>query len=418
MKDPENKRYIKLGITGVAVVVISLLFFFALFRLRELLAGVRVVTVILTPFLYGAVIAYILAPVCNRIERILTRLFHLPKDGKNGLVEGAAIVLSLLLALVLIGVLVMLVFPQVLNSIVSIANSIPGQLAAANVWLHDLLESQPELQTYWDDFSGRTTASITEWLKTGLLPTIKTMVGELGSQLAVFVSTVKNLFLGVLISIYFLASRKQFAAQGKLLLNGVFPGNWADIIEEEAHYADRMFNGFLMGKLLDSAIIGVLCFAGTTLMGIRSAALVSVIVGVTNIIPFFGPFIGAIPCALLLLLENPLHCLYFVIFVIVLQQLDGNVIGPKILGNSTGLSSFWVLFSILLFGGLWGIVGMIVGVPLFAVIYDIVRRLTHAGLKRHGRGEMIATYNRAFHPESAEKEEKTAPQKGRAAKAK
>ena len=134
-------------------------------------------------------------------------------------------------------------------------------------------------------------------------------------------------------------------------------------------------------------------------MGIRSAALVSVIVGVTNIIPFFGPFIGAVPCALLLLLENPVHCIYFLIFVVVLQQLDGNVIGPKILGNSTGLSSFWVLFSILLFGGLWGIVGMIVGVPLFAVIYDIIRRMTYFGLNRHGREELIGEYNDKFHPD-------------------
>ncbi len=411
MKDQENKPYIKLGITGIVVVAVSLLCFFLLFRLQDVWAGIRMVTAILTPFLYGAVIAYILAPICNRIERLLTRLFRPAKD-KNGLAAGAAILLSLLLALVLIGVLIMLVFPQVLSSIISIANSIPGQLASANVWLHDLLESQPDLQTYWDDFSGRITAEITGWLRTGLLPTVKTMVSELGSQLAVFFSVMKNLFLGVLISIYFLASRKQFAAQATLLLNGLFPGRWADIIEEEAHYADKMFNGFLMGKLLDSAIIGVICFAGTTLMGIRSAALVSVIVGVTNIIPFFGPFIGAIPCALLLLLENPLHCLYFVIFVIILQQLDGNVIGPKILGNSTGLSSFWVLFSILLFGGLWGIVGMIVGVPLFAVIYDIVRRLTHAGLKRHGRGEMIGAYNDSFHPDSAPKEEKPVPAKG------
>lgn len=398
MKNPENKKYIKLGITGAAVIVIGLLCFFLLFRFESLSAGLQMVLGILTPFIYGAVIAYILTPVCNKIERFLGKL-----PGKKGFVPALSIVLSLAFALALVWVLVMLVFPQVWASVVSIANAVPGQLAAANTWLHDLLESRPDLQTYWDEFSDKLSAGIESWLKTGLLPTVGTMVNELGSQLAVFFGIVKNLFLGILISIYFLASRKQFAAQGKLLLNGIFPRRWADLIEEEVRYADRMFNGFLMGKLLDSAIVGVICFAGTAFMRFESAALISVIVGVTNIIPFFGPFIGAVPCAILLLLEDPMHCLYFLIFVVVLQQLDGNIIGPRILGDSTGLSSFWVMFSILLFGGIWGIVGMIVGVPLFAVIYDMIRKLTFFGLNKRDRGALIEEYNSTFHPEPTEK---------------
>ena len=164
------------------------------------------------------------------------------------------------------------------------------------------------------------------------------------------------------------------------------------MVEKEVRYADRMFNGFLMGKLLDSAIIGLICFAAVSIMRFESAAFISVVVGVTNIIPFFGPFIGAIPCALLLLLVNPAHCLMFLVFIIILQQVDGNLIGPKILGNTTGLSSFWVLFSILLFGGLWGITGMIIGVPLFAVLYDIFRQLIRFGLSHHNRDDLIAKY--------------------------
>ena len=117
--------------------------------------------------------------------------------------------------------------------------------------------------------------------------------------------------------------------------------------------------------------------------------LVSVIVGVTNIIPFFGPFIGAIPSALLIFMDSPLQSLWFLVFILVLQQVDGNIIGPKILGNTTGLSSFWVLFSILVFGGLWGFVGMVIGVPLFAVIYDVIKKLVFYGLRRNGREDMI-----------------------------
>lgn len=203
------------------------------------------------------------------------------------------------------------------------------------------------------------------------MPTAQTVLNGLGVQVVGIFNVLKNLFLGVLISVYLLVGRKTFAVQAKLLLCGVFSRRWADMIEEEARYADKMFNGFLMGKLLDSAIIGLICFVATSVMRFESAAFISVVVGVTNIIPFFGPFIGVIPCALLLLLENPLHCLTFLVFVVILQQVDGNLIGPKILGNTTGLSSFWVLFAILLFGGLWGIVGMIIGVPLFAILYDI-----------------------------------------------
>ena len=159
-----------------------------------------------------------------------------------------------------------------------------------------------------------------------------------------------------------------------------------------------MFNGFFVGKIIDSAIIGLICFAGTTILGFESAAFISVVIGVTNIIPFFGPFIGAIPCALLLLLgTHPWDALYFLIFIVILQQIDGNIIGPKILGNTTGVSSFWVLFSILLFGGLWGIVGMVIAVPLFGVIYDIIRKLVNRGLRRNQQEEMRTEYNRDFH---------------------
>ena len=176
------------------------------------------------------------------------------------------------------------------------------------------------------------------------------------------------------------------------------------LFSEEAVYwvfrgsakVDRIFSGFVRGKLLDSLIIGVLCFIGCSLLDMPYTPLVSVFVGVTNVIPFFGPFIGAIPATLLILIQNPIKALWFVLFVLVLQQVDGNIIGPKILGNTTGLSSFWVLFAILLFGGLWGFVGMIIGVPLFAVIYDVIKKLVLHGLKRNEELEMVTTYHDHF----------------------
>ena len=405
MKNPENKKYLKLGLTGVSVIVVSLLFFFLIFRLSEIFAGVKKILGILSPFMYGAVIAYILTPICNWLEGLLKKLFRSAKLKRN-VISGISIAVALILSLTLVFVLIVLVIPQVWNSIVGIVNAVPGELAAVNDRLVALLDDNPQLLSYWNKFYGRVYDNIIDWLTTDLMPTMGTVISGLGTWLALFFNIIKNLFLGILISIYFLASRKKFAAQAKMMLHSFIPRRWANLIEEEMKFVDKMFNGFLMGKLLDSAIIGVICFAVTALLGFKSAALISVIVAATNVIPFFGPFIGAIPSAILLLLENPMHCLYFLIFIVILQQVDGNLIGPKILGNTTGLSSFWVLFSIILFGGLFGIVGMVIGVPLFAVIYDVVCRLTIHGLHKHGRGELLEEYHDTFSTEPKVKKPK------------
>ena len=273
--------------------------------------------------------------------------------------------------------------------------------------IDQLLKDQPELQTYFNHFSSQVENGLNDVLKanSSMMTTIQGIVNNITVQLIEVLSVFKNMFLGFLIAVYLLASRKLLGAQAKLLLYGIFSNKWAKIIEEEVHYTDKMFNGFFVGKIIDSAIIGLICFAGTTLLGFESAAFISVVIGVTNIIPFFGPFIGAIPCALLLLLgSNPWDALYFLIFIVILQQVDGNIIGPKILGNTTGVSSFWVLFSILLFGGLWGLVGMVIAVPLFGVIYDIIRKLTARGLKRNRHEEMMQEYNEKFHEEPEETE--------------
>ena len=179
-------------------------------------------------------------------------------------------------------------------------------------------------------------------------------------------------------------------------MRSLFSDRWAELILEEVYFVDRMFGGFIDGKIIDSAIVGVLCYIGCTILRIPSALLVSVLVGVTNIIPFFGPVIGAVPATLLILIDSPLKALWFLIWIVILQQLDGNVIGPKILGNRTGLSGFWVMFAIILFGGLWGLGGMIICVPLFAVIYDTIRRLVRRGLRRQNHTELWDEYRAQF----------------------
>ena len=197
-----------------------------------------------------------------------------------------------------------------------------------------------------------------------------------------------------------LASWEKFGAQAKIMLYGLVSEKPADWIYNEMKLTNSLFGGFISGKLVDSAIIGVICFVVCMLLNMPYALLVSVIVGITNIIPFFGPYLGAVPSAILILTESPYKCVVFIIFIIILQQIDGNVIGPKILGDKIGVSSFWILFAILFFGSYWGVIGMIVGVPLFGVIYDLAKRIIRFGLNKHGREDMMEEYIREFETDS------------------
>ena len=212
------------------------------------------------------------------------------------------------------------------------------------------------------------------------------IISGVSASLWTMVTMVKNLGIGLIVAVYLLNSRKIFRRQTKLVIHALLPykeyppkkngkpvEQRADWVIRELHILNDYLGGFIKGKLLDSLIIGVICMVFTACTNMPYAVLISVVIGVTNIIPFFGPFIGAIPSAILILMVSPIQCVYFVIFVIILQQFDGNILGPKILGNTTNLSSFWVLFAILLFGGVFGIVGMVIGVPVFAFIYQLIR---------------------------------------------
>ena len=376
----------KLGITGAAVLAFGFAILYILNQSTNIVAGIRVVFNILKPFLYGALIAYILAPMCNRMdERFLKWFPNATEKQKKGM-KFLSIAIAVIFAVTVVVLLIILILPQVWDSTVRLIRILPARLSYANRMIDQLLKDQPELQKFFNHFSSQIESGLNDILSanSSMMQTIQGIVNNITVQLIEVLSVFKNMFLGFLIAVYLLASRKLFGAQAKLLLYGIFPNKWAKIIEEEVRYTDKMFNGFFVGKIIDSAIIGLICFAGTTLLGFESAAFISVVIGVTNIIPFFGPFIGAVPAALLMLMVSPLKMVYLLIFIFALQQFDGNILGPKILGNTTGLSSFWVLFSITFFGGLWGIVGMIVGVPLFAVIYDLVGKCIRYFLRLRG----------------------------------
>ena len=292
----------------------------------------------------------------------------------------------------------MMIIPQLITSVTTLYYTAQRNLAKFVQWANhvEFIENNQQIMNMLNSAYATISTNFDDLIKTRLLPSMQNIVSGAAIGVLNIVTVAKNLVIGIIVAVYMLASRKRFVQQGKLVLYSIFKPRWAELIKEEAKYADKMFGGFINGKIMDSAIIGVLCYIGCLIFKFPSALLVSVIIGVTNVIPFFGPFIGAVPATLLILIQNPIKALWFVLFVLVLQQLDGNVIGPKILGNTTGLSSFWVLFAILLFGGLWGFVGMIVGVPLFAVIYDIIKKLVIHGLKRNAELDMLQTYHDNF----------------------
>ena len=254
----------------------------------------------------------------------------------------------------------------------------------------DRLEGNEVLQNYADAAFSSVESWLTNWVNNDMLPTVQGMMGGAVTAVTSVVTVLTNIILGVIICIYLLLDRKRFARHGKALIYSLFQPERADKVLHEVSFIDKTFVGFFGGKILDSAIVGLLCYIFCMIMsvvatGFENAVLISVIIGVTNIIPYFGPFIGAVPSALLILISSPRNCIIFLIFIVILQQFDGNVLGPRLLAGSVGLSGFWVLFSITLFQGLFGFVGILVGVPVFAVIYDLLKRGILRGLENHGK---------------------------------
>ena len=392
MKKPQYKPYLYGMLAGFGAISLSVLFFFVLYRIQTLGEVVDKVVKILMPFVYGGVIAYLLCPMCNMFSDYFHRT--LPKRFKK-FAEPFAMTLSLLTGALIVYALIIMIAPQLYKSIVSIWEMLPGKVEDLFNWAQVTYGESAFMQgilNYLMTSVDTLYDKIDSWATGKLVPYITSIVSGVGLGVWKVLTFLKDFLIGIIAALYLLANRKTFARQGRLIIRSVLRPRWAELVLEEITFVDKMFGGFIEGKLMDSAIIGVLCYIGCLIFKFPNALLVSAIVGVTNVIPFFGPFLGAIPALLLILIESPIKALWFGVFVLGLQQLDGNIIGPKILGDATGVSSFWVLFSILLFGGLWGLVGMIVAVPLFAVLYDIIRRLVFRGLRSKGCDAVLEEY--------------------------
>ena len=352
-RNKHNNPYIYAGLTALSVIFVTMLMVFIIFRHKDLAEGISKITKILQPVFIGAVLAYLLTPICNRIEALADKLLPESKYKKK-ISEILGIFLSSALALAIFVVLILLIVPATYNSIIELIQSVPSYVTNLITWINEneKLKDYPDIRRYVlnliDTITNRfeSITSIIDLTKSDFLPSIQSVLSSLGNGISEAFNVIINIVIGFIISIYLLSSRTTFARQSKMTLYAIVKPRTADMIYEEVKFADKMFSGFLRGKMVDSAIVGVICFISLRLMNFPDATLISVIVGVTNIIPVFGPFIGAIPSALL-------------IFVAIAGRLPESS-------------------------------GMIVGVPLFAVIYDILKKLIFHNLRRHGKSDMIS----------------------------
>lgn len=395
MKIEFEEKHVRWGLAVFIVVTACILVFFAIYRFDALSELIGVITAILTPFIYGVVFAYLLCPVYNFATR---HVYHLlsQKAGRPrfalSLAKGVASFLSMLVFFVVITGVCWMIIPGLIESIMHIAGILPESMERFIDWINIKLVSLPLLHDMLESWITRFTDNITNYVEQRMIPEYTEIVTSISTGVFGVLNVLKNFFIGVIICVYFLNSKEHFAAQSKKLILAVCREKKANDIFKGAAFTNKTFGGFINGKIIDSLIIGLICFVTMSIFHWEYPLLISCIVGITNIIPFFGPFIGAIPSALLILMINPMQCLYFLIFILILQQVDGNIIGPKILGDSTGLPSFWVMFAILVGGGLFGFAGMIIGIPLFAVFYAYFRTAVNNKLEKKGFSTDIRDY--------------------------
>ncbi|MDO5549045.1 MAG: AI-2E family transporter [Eubacteriales bacterium] len=380
------RQYIGWGVTIVVVSALVLLLFFCIYRSAALKSAIGNLIRILMPVIYGLVIAYLLAPMYDYLGRKLRSLFSEKLHWTSKRMEVVASVTAMFLTFafmiaIVVGLLVLLI-PRLITSISGIIATFPTTMNTMSLYVQQIFGGHANLEGPAVALYQQIYDYLQSWVQNDVVPQFQHMFSYFTDIVRNTVLFVKNILIGIVVAVYILANKTKFASQAKKLLYAAFDVRIGNIIMENIRFANEAFGGFLGGKIVDSAIIGVISWIGLSIMNMPYALILAVVIGVTNIIPFFGPFIGAVPCAILIFLVSPIKTLYFIIFIVVLQQFDGNILGPKILGKTTGISSFGVLFSIIFFGGLFGFVGMIIGVPLFVVIRHIMSYLVRESLVR------------------------------------
>ena len=378
MKVEWNKRYTTIAIYSFAVIACSILLYMIMSNIDEFSSKVDGMIVTLRPFIIGGAIAYLLNFMLKFYENLLSKWDKFNKKSKK-VKRSVGLILTYLSAMIMVYLFLQFVLPQLVDSILGLANSIPQYVKDLSNFTNDLLSKvdlEPQfielLMKQWNDLINAIIAFITN------------MVPVIGNMLLGLSSSLFSIFIGVIVSIYMLIDKEKLLALSRKIIFAFSPNERAKFILRIARISNDTFGKFLVGKIIDSLIIGVLTFCILSICKMPYTLLISVIIGITNIIPFFGPFFGAIPSVIIVLFVSPTKALWLILIVFIIQQIDGNIIGPKILGDSIGISAFWILFSLLIFSKLLGFVGMIVGVPIFAVVYSLIKETVELRLKSKG----------------------------------
>lgn len=369
MKIRFNKKYNTISFYTVMTFAVCLLMVVIVLNFPVISGFLKTLGKVLSPFIWGIVIAYLANPILVGCEKAFGKLFEKKKPHPK-LKKVTTVTLTMLAVIAIIAALIGIILPQIVDSVISIFNNARSYIDTIQNWLNGIVEKYPEASDYvmgqFNNFEDKIMSLLND-----LQPKLVEMAGNLTQGVWKFAMGIKDFLLGLMVALYLLAGKHTFIAQLRRLTVAVLPKRSAASFIRLCGTINNTLSGFISGKILDSFIIGIICFIGISFMGMPFVTLISVIIGATNIIPFFGPFIGAIPTGLIILLADPRQFIPFIIFILVLQQFDGNVLGPKILGDSTGLPAFWVMFSIIVGGGLFGFMGMLLGVPVFAVIYTL-----------------------------------------------
>lgn len=386
MEENKNQRFsqiISKSMSQLIVILLAIIIFFAFYRFSEIMSVFKLILGTIQPILIGLCLGYVLKRpqkfFHKKIYKLFTKYKIIKKEKKrDSICKGLSIFIAMVMFLVTIYILIIMAVPEIVENIFKVTDTLPEQVNRLIKWVSERMKENSKYADMFEKILKEATDYITRWVKNDMM----TQIGQLASGIISAVSVFVNAVVGVIVAVYVLSSKETFAKQGKKIIYAIFKEKHAEKILKEFKKSDDIFGGFISGKIIDSLIIGALCFVGLTILDMPYTMLVSTIVGVTNVIPFFGPYIGAVPSAILILLADPKKGLIFIVFIILLQQLDGNIIGPKILGDSTGLNSLWVIFAITVFGGIFGVFGMFIGVPVFAVIYAAIKTFVEERLKR------------------------------------
>ena len=399
MKDRWNKGYFKLGLVITASLCICSIFGEVIQNWRGIAGAIGTFFSALTPFIIGLVLAFLLNPIMVYLRRGFAYIFSkkikkMDYDRAFRISKTPCLIGTILLFLLMLAGIIRLIIPNLVISLQDLYDNMPTYLSNAQAWVEKMFAKNDKLEGQLSNIIQFVSENATTFLADKILPNMDDILLTVSGGLVTGVTAVFNFLVGIIVAIYLLSSKDVFIAQGKKIVYCVFPKKTGNKILEGLNYANSVFGGFINGKIIDSIIIGILCYIFTAAVGMKYAVLISTIVGVTNVIPFFGPFIGGIPGALLALMDDPIMFFIFVIFVIVLQQFDGNILGPLILGDSTGLSGMWVLVAILVGGDLFGVAGMILGVPVFACIYAFFAVQLRDKLREKGLSSKTEDYFR------------------------